>query len=93
MKLIIGLAAAAGLLAYLTIITPASAQKDPACTEKCNRENKASGGGMPVRGTAERIRACLAACPPAQASGKGKVRCNSADKSARNLLAKWFVKN
>ena len=38
MKLIIGLAAAAGLLAYLTIITPASAQKDPACTEKCNRE-------------------------------------------------------
>ena len=72
MKLLIGLATAAGLLAYLTIITPASAQKDPACTEKCNRENKASGGGMQVRGTAERIRACLAACPRAQASGKAK---------------------
>ena len=60
------------MFAYLTIISPASAQKDPACTEKCNRENKASGGGMPVRGTVERIRACLAACPRAQASGKAK---------------------
>ena len=26
------------MFAYLTIISPASAQKDPACTEKCNRE-------------------------------------------------------
>jgi hypothetical protein len=73
MKLIIALAAA-GLVSSLTTIapTPAHAQKDPACTEKCNRENKASGGGMPVRGTAERIRACITACPPAKASGKTK---------------------
>ena len=41
MKLIIALAAA-GLVSSLTTIasTPAHAQKDPACVEKCNRENK-----------------------------------------------------
>ena len=47
MKLFIGLAAAAGLLAYLTIITPASAQKDPACTEKCDREIRHQGAVCP----------------------------------------------
>ena len=42
MKLIIALAAA-GLVSSLAAIapTPAHAQKDPACMEKCNRENKA----------------------------------------------------
>jgi hypothetical protein len=69
MKVVIALAAA-GVVSSLAMATPASAQKDPACTEKCNRENKASGGGMPVRGTAERIRACITACPRAQTSGK-----------------------
>jgi hypothetical protein len=72
MKIIITLAAAAGFVASLAVITPANAQKDPACTERCNRENKASGGGMPVRGTAERIRACITACPRATTSGKTK---------------------
>jgi hypothetical protein len=71
MKIVIGLAAA-GFVLSLSITTPANAQKDPACTEKCNRENKASGGGMPVRGTAERIRACITACPRAATSGKTK---------------------
>jgi hypothetical protein len=71
MKIVIGLAAA-GFMLSLSITTPANAQKDPACTEKCNRENKASGGGMPVRGTAERIRACITACPRAATSGKTK---------------------
>ena len=71
MKLIIALAAA-GLVSSLTAIapTPAYAQKDPACTEKCNRENRTGGGGMQQRGTAERIRACLAACPAAGAAKK-----------------------
>ena len=50
MKIVIGLAAA-GFVLSPGITTSANAQKDPACTEKCNRENKASGGGMPVRGT------------------------------------------
>jgi hypothetical protein len=71
MKIVIGLATA-GFVLSLSITTPANAQKDPACTEKCNRENKASGGGMPVRGTAERIRACITACPRAATSGKTK---------------------
>jgi len=71
MKIVIGLAAA-GFVLSLSITTPANAQRDPACTEKCNRENKASGGGMPVRGTAERIRACITACPRAATSGKTK---------------------
>ena len=70
-KIVISLAAA-GFVLSLSITTPANAQKDPACTEKCNRENKASGGGMPVRGTAERIRACITACPRAATSGKTK---------------------
>jgi hypothetical protein len=69
MKLIVAFAAA-GLVSSLTPITPANAQKDPACVEKCNRENKAAGGGMQVRGTAERIRACLAACPKASGGKK-----------------------
>ena len=72
MKLLIGLATAAGLLAYLTTITPASAQKDPACMEKCNRDNLAAGGGRQTKGTAELIRSCVAACPRAQGSGKAK---------------------
>ena len=45
MKLIVALAAA-GLVSWLTAITPANAQKDPACMEKCNRENKIAGGAM-----------------------------------------------
>ena len=45
MKLIIALAAAS-ILSSLTVITPANAQKDPACQEKCTRDNQAAGGGM-----------------------------------------------
>jgi hypothetical protein len=71
MKVVIALAAV-GFVSSLAMTTPASAQKDAACTEKCNRENKAAGGGMPVRGTAERIRACITACPRAATSGKTK---------------------
>jgi hypothetical protein len=71
MKLILALAAA-GMMSSLVIATPAHAQKDPACTEKCNRENSTSGGGMPVRGTGERIRACITACPRAKGAAKAK---------------------
>jgi hypothetical protein len=70
MKLIFALAAA-GLISTLTVPTPASAQKDPACIEKCNRDNKVAGGGRQVRGTAELVRSCIAGCPKA-ASGKAK---------------------
>ena len=70
MKLIIALAAAAGVVSSLSAITSAYAQKDPACIEKCNRDNVASGGGMQTRGTAQRVRACITACP--KASGKAK---------------------
>jgi hypothetical protein len=58
--------AAAGILSSLTAITPANAQKDPACTEKCNRQNTAAGGGQQTRGTGEAVRACIASCPPAK---------------------------
>jgi hypothetical protein len=71
MKLIIAVAAA-GIVSSLTVITPAQAQKDPACVEKCNRENKVEGGGRQVRGTGQLIRACTSACPAAKASGKAK---------------------
>ena len=70
MKLIVALAAA-GLVSWLTAITPANAQKDPACMEKCNRDNKIAGGAMQVRGTPQRIRACVSACPKAS-GGKTK---------------------
>ncbi len=66
MKLLIGLATAAGLLAYLTIITPASAQKDPACTEKCNRENKG------YRRACQSLHCSL----PARSERQSKMRCN-----------------
>jgi hypothetical protein len=69
MKIIFALAAAV-ILSSLTTIAPANAQKDPACMEKCNRENKASGGSMPVRGEAQRVRACIAGCPKAGAKAK-----------------------
>ena len=73
--------AAAGILSSLTAITPANAQKDPACTEKCNRQNTAAGGGQQTRGTGEAIRACIASCPPAKkksslhllATGNGRL--------------------
>jgi hypothetical protein len=71
MKLIIALAAA-GIVSSLTVITPAQAQKDPACIEKCNRDNKVEGGGRQVRGTGQLIRACTQACPAAKAGGKAK---------------------
>jgi hypothetical protein len=65
MKFLIALATA-GILSSLTVITPANAQKDPACTEKCNRQNTAAGGTQQTRGTGEAIRACIASCPPAK---------------------------
>ena len=43
MKLIFVLAAAV-VISSLTEIAPANAQKDPACIEKCNRDNKVAGG-------------------------------------------------
>jgi hypothetical protein len=73
MKLIIAVATTA-IVSSLTVITPAQAQnKDPACIEKCNRDNKVEGGGRQVRGTGQLIRTCISACPAAaKASGKAK---------------------
>jgi hypothetical protein len=70
MKLIFAIAAA-GIMMGLTLPTPANAQKDPACMEKCNRSNVAAGGGMQARGTAQAVRACIAGCPKA---GAGKAK-------------------
>ena len=70
MKLIFAIAAA-GIMMSLTLPTPASAQKDPACMEKCNRSNVAAGGSMQARGTAQAVRACIAGCPKA---GAGKAK-------------------
>jgi hypothetical protein len=58
--------AAAGILSSLTAIMPANAQKDPTCTEKCNRQNVTAGGGQQARGTGQAVRACIASCPPAK---------------------------
>jgi hypothetical protein len=62
---------AAGFVVSFAVVTPANAQKDPACIEKCNRSNVAGGGTMQSRGTAQAVRACLASCPKASA-GKAK---------------------
>jgi hypothetical protein len=56
----------AGMLSSLTAISPANAQKDPACMEKCNRQNIAAGGGQQARGTGQAVRACIAGCPAAK---------------------------
>jgi hypothetical protein len=69
MRLIVALAAAA-FVSSLMVATPASAQKDPACMEKCNRDNKVAGGGRQVRGTGQAISACIASCPAAKAKAK-----------------------
>ena len=61
---------AAGFVASFAAVTPANAQKDPACIEQCNRSNVA-GGGMQSRGTAQAVRACIAGCPKA---GAGKAK-------------------
>jgi hypothetical protein len=70
MKLIIALAAA-GLVSSLTAITPATAQKDPACIDKCNREASGARGAMDARSAGFRRSACVQACPAA-AGGKKK---------------------
>jgi hypothetical protein len=70
MKIAIALVAV-GLAASFSMITPANAQRDPACIEKCNRSNTAGGGTMQTRGTAQAVRACLASCPKA---GAGKAK-------------------
>jgi hypothetical protein len=72
LKLIVAVAAAA-VISTLTAVTPATAQKEPACIEKCNRDNAgyATGSGSTRnRGTAQQIRACIAACPKAKTTGK-----------------------
>jgi hypothetical protein len=69
MRLIIGLAAT-GFVSTLMVATPARAQKDPACIEKCNRSNVAAGGGMQARGTAQAVRGCIQACPAAKGKAK-----------------------
>ena len=69
MRLMIALAAAV-FMSSLVGATPASAQKDPACIEKCNRSNVAAGGGMQARGTAQAVRGCIQACPAAKAKAK-----------------------
>ena len=69
MKLIIALAAA-GIVSSLTVM-PAQAQKDPACIEKCNRENAYSRGGpQDIRSVGSRRGACIQACPAAKAKAK-----------------------
>src|SRR5262245_23317959 len=69
MKLIIALAAA-GLVSSLTVIapTPANAQKDPTCIEKCNRANPRN-PGLFNQQQATAARNCIQACPKA---GGGK---------------------
>ena len=62
---------AVGFVMSSAAVTPANAQKDPACIEKCNRSNVAGGGTMQSRGTAQAVRACLASCPKA---GAGKAK-------------------
>ena len=72
MKLIFALAAA-GFISTLTVPTPASAQKDPACIEKCNRDNKVAGGGAAGGGgrhAGGRIGACIQTCPAAKIKAK-----------------------
>jgi hypothetical protein len=72
MKLIFALAAA-GFVSSLMVTTPASAQKDPACMEKCNRDNPRTDPGLfqQQRGTA--VRNCIQACPKAGAA-KAKAK-------------------
>ena len=69
MKMLFAIATA-GIMMSLTVPTPASAQKDPACIEKCNRDNKVAGGGRQVRGTGQAVSACIAGCPAAKAKAK-----------------------
>ena len=72
MRVVIALAAAAAV-PFLAGMTPASAQKEPACIEKCTRENTLSGGVRQTSGTAQRVRGCIASCPRAKAGGKAKT--------------------
>ena len=72
MRVIIALAAAAAV-SFLAGMTPASAQKEPACIEKCTRENTLSGGVRQTSGTAQRVRGCIASCPRAKGGGKAKT--------------------
>jgi hypothetical protein len=73
MKLILALAAA-GMMSSLVVATPANAQKDPACMEKCNRANPEASrpGGAGSSGGGQAIRACIAACPRAKGAAKAK---------------------
>jgi hypothetical protein len=67
MKLIL-ISAATVAMSMLTV-TPAAAQKDPACMEKCNRDNPRDAGlHQQQRGTV--VRNCIQACPRAKSSEK-----------------------
>jgi hypothetical protein len=71
MKVIFALASV-GFMMTLTIPTPASAQKDPACAEKCRRDARANAGrgAMNARSAGFQAGACIQACPPAKAKTK-----------------------
>jgi hypothetical protein len=71
MKLIITVAAAAVVATWtLTASTPATAQKDPACREKCIRDNQRSGGTTQTKASISAVRACVANCPAAKSGQK-----------------------
>jgi hypothetical protein len=67
MKLLL-ISAAALTLSMLTV-TPAAAQKDPACMEKCNRDNPRD-AGLHQQQRATAVRNCVQACPRATSGGK-----------------------
>ena len=71
MRLIIALAAAS-FVSSLMVATPASAQKDPACAEKCRRDARANAGrgAMNARSAGFQAGACIQACPAAKAKAK-----------------------
>jgi hypothetical protein len=74
MKLIIALAAA-GIVSSLAVTTPALAQKNSACVEKCNREIAYSRGGpQDIRSVGNRRSACIQACPAAAEQGGSKKK-------------------
>ena len=69
MKIAVALMAA-GFAASFAVATPAKAQKDPACMEKCQRANPRTDPSMfqQQRGTA--VRNCIQACPRAKSAVK-----------------------
>ena len=87
------LISAAALAMSILTVPPAAAQKDPACMEKCNRDNPRD-AGLHQQQRATAVRNCVQACPRSHV-GRETLGCPAASPILFGLTPnrrRWHLK-